>query len=66
MVSKSIRSITGESTDYAAWDAIFCYFNQQQGKGGGYIAGPSHDIQADVPMDNMLALIDVLQNQTRR
>jgi hypothetical protein len=40
MVSKSLRAITGESTDYAAWDAIFRYFNQQQGKGDvGYQPG---------------------------
>jgi sugar lactone lactonase YvrE len=40
MVSKSLRAITGKSTDYAAWDAIFHYFNQQQGKGDiGYQPG---------------------------
>jgi hypothetical protein len=40
MVSKSLRAITGESTDYAAWDAIFHYFNQQHGKGDiGYQPG---------------------------
>ncbi|MGD0551510.1 MAG: SMP-30/gluconolactonase/LRE family protein [Sedimentisphaerales bacterium] len=37
MVSKSLRSLTGKSSDYAAWDAIFRYFNQQHGKGNvGY------------------------------
>jgi hypothetical protein len=40
MVSKSLRTMTGESTDYAAWDAIFRYFNQQHGKGDvGYQPG---------------------------
>jgi sugar lactone lactonase YvrE len=40
MFSKSLRAITGESTDYAAWDAIFRNFNQQQGKGDvGYQPG---------------------------
>jgi sugar lactone lactonase YvrE len=40
MVSKTLRAITGENTDYAAWDAIFRYFNQQQGKGDvGYTPG---------------------------
>ena len=40
MVSKSIRAITGENTDYAAWDAIFRYYNNQHGKGNiGYQAG---------------------------
>jgi hypothetical protein len=32
--------LTGESSDYAAWDAIFRNFNQQRGKGDvGYTAG---------------------------
>ena len=33
------------------------------GPGGGYIAGPTHTITHDVPVENILALIDVLQNQ---
>ena len=33
------------------------------GKGGGYIAGPSHDIQHDTPVENMEALLEVLQGQ---
>jgi hypothetical protein len=33
MVSKSIRALTGKGSDYAAWDAIFRYFNQQKSKG---------------------------------
>ena len=40
MVSKSLRALTGKSSDYAAWDSIFRYFNQQHGKGNvGYQAG---------------------------
>ena len=40
MVSKSLRALTGKSTDYAAWDSIFRYFNQQHGKGDvGYQPG---------------------------
>jgi len=40
MLSKALRSYTGRSTDYAAWDAIFRYFNQQRGKGDiGYQPG---------------------------
>ena len=40
MVSKSLRSLTGKSSDYAAWDSIFRYFNQQHGKGNvGYQSG---------------------------
>lgn len=33
------------------------------GKGGGYIAAPSHDIPSDVPAENIAALIETLQNQ---
>jgi hypothetical protein len=55
MVSKSLRAITGESTDYAAWDAIFRYFNQQQGKGDvGYQPGEKIIIKV-----NFVGLINV-------
>ncbi len=33
------------------------------GKGGGYIACPSHDVPSDVSAENMAAMIEVLQNQ---
>jgi len=33
------------------------------GQGGGYIASPSHDVPADVPPENLVALIEVLQQQ---
>jgi sugar lactone lactonase YvrE len=40
MFSKSLRALTDKSSDYAAWDSIFRYFNQQHGKGNvGYQAG---------------------------
>ena len=40
MVSKSLRALTGKSSDYTAWDSIFRYFNQQHGKGNvGYQPG---------------------------
>ena len=35
------------------------------GKGGGYIASPSHDIPVDVPPENMAAMIEVLRDQRR-
>lgn len=35
------------------------------GKGGGYIASPTHAIPGDVPPENVEALIDVFQNQQR-
>jgi uroporphyrinogen decarboxylase len=33
------------------------------GAGGGYIASPSHAIPSDVPIENIVALIETLQNQ---
>ena len=33
------------------------------GRGGGYIATPSHDIPSDVPAENMAAMIEVLKGQ---
>jgi len=40
MLSRSLRSLTGKSSDTASWTALFSYFNQQHGKGNvGYSAG---------------------------
>jgi uroporphyrinogen decarboxylase len=33
------------------------------GKGGGYILAPSHELQKDVPLENMLAFIDEARHQ---
>lgn len=33
------------------------------GKGGGYIAAPTHAVPGDVPPENIVALIEVLKNQ---
>lgn len=33
------------------------------GVGGGYILGPAHSIPKDVPLENMLALIEMVQSQ---
>lgn len=33
------------------------------GKDGGYIAAPTHDVPADVPPQNILAMLDVFQRQ---
>ncbi len=54
MVSKSLRALTGKSSDYTAWDAIFRYFNQQHGKGNvGYQPGEKIMIKV-----NFVGLID--------
>jgi uroporphyrinogen decarboxylase len=33
------------------------------GREGGYIFAPAHDVEGDVPLENMLAFIDLLQRQ---
>ena len=33
------------------------------GAGGGYIFAPAHDVEGDVPLENMLAFIELVQNQ---
>jgi len=40
MLSRAIRSLTGETTDAAAWDRLFRHFNRTHGKGDvGYRPG---------------------------
>ncbi len=34
------------------------------GKNGGYIASPSHALPKDIPCENILAMLDVLKNQS--
>ena len=33
------------------------------GRAGGYIFAPAHDVEGDVPLENMLAFLDVVQRQ---
>ncbi len=33
------------------------------GRNGGYILAPAHDVEGDVPLENMLAMIEIVQNQ---
>jgi uroporphyrinogen decarboxylase len=33
------------------------------GRDGGYIFAPAHDVEGDVPLESMLAFIEVVQRQ---
>jgi uroporphyrinogen decarboxylase len=33
------------------------------GRDGGYIFAPAHDVEGDVPLENMLAFIEIIQQQ---
>ena len=33
------------------------------GRDGGYIFAPAHDVEGDVPLENMLAFIEIVQQQ---
>ena len=33
------------------------------GAEGGYILAPAHDVEGDVPLENILAMIDEVQHQ---
>jgi len=35
----------------------------EHGRGGGYILSPAHDVEGDVPLENMLAFIETAQSQ---
>jgi hypothetical protein len=40
MMSRAVQGLSGESSDAAAWDALFRYFNEKHGKGNvGYKPG---------------------------
>ena len=34
------------------------------GRSGNYIFAPAHDVEGDVPLENLLTFIDIIQNQT--
>jgi uroporphyrinogen decarboxylase len=35
----------------------------EAGRQGGYIFAPAHSVEGDVPLENMLAFIEIVQNQ---
>ncbi len=49
MLSRSLQSLTGQSTDAASWNALFEYFNVQHGKGSaGYTAGEKIAVKINI------------------
>jgi len=79
MVSDALQSLTGETSDSDAWDALFEYFNENHGKGSvGYSSGekivikPNHvdqtkhqdeDNDADASPQVLLALLKQLVDE---
>jgi len=48
MMSKALRTLAGQTSDEAAWEAIFKYFNQQAGRGNvGYTPGEKISIKVN-------------------
>jgi uroporphyrinogen decarboxylase len=37
----------------------------EMGSEGGYIFAPAHDVEGDVPLENMLAFLEIVQNQPK-
>ncbi len=53
MVSKSLRTFTGEPNDPAAWDALFRYFNRTRGLGDvGYSKGEKIAVKINMNQDS--------------
>jgi hypothetical protein len=49
MLSNSLRSLTGKTSDTASWNALFSYFNQQHGKGNaGYRVGEKIAVKINI------------------
>jgi hypothetical protein len=48
MLSQSLRQLTGQSNDRAAWEALFTHFKAQHGQTGGYRPGEKIAIKANL------------------
>jgi len=48
MLSHALRQLTGQSSDTAAWEALFTHFKGQRGQAGGYRPGEKVAIKANL------------------
>src|SRR5512139_2532002 len=48
MLSQSLRQLTGQSNDKAAWEVLFAHFKTQHGQTGGYRRGEKIVIKANL------------------
>ena len=55
---KTLPYVTPEEVKKITWETI-----KILGKGGGYIAAPTHQVPADVPVENVVALIEAFKEQ---
>ncbi len=63
MMSKALQTLTGRSTDAAAWDAIFRYHNKTRGKGDvGY--KPGEKIMIKVNFVGFIRTVNSVNRQT--
>jgi uroporphyrinogen decarboxylase len=56
---------TQKTLPYGTVEDVRCETKKllELGKEGGYIFSPAHDVPKDVPLENMLAMIDLVQHQ---
>jgi hypothetical protein len=48
MFSQSLRQLTGQASDSAAWEALFAHFKTQRGQSGGYQPGEKIAIKVNL------------------
>jgi len=63
MISRALKSLTGESTDAKAWDALFRYHNRARGKGDvGY--KPGEKVTIKVNFVGFIRTLDSVNRET--
>jgi hypothetical protein len=67
MLSASLRGLTGASTDAAAWEALFRYYNRERGKGDvGYRAGEKVFVKINLNSSSISSTVDTNYNRIRQ